>query len=388
MKMMSRYSIVAGFAAVSALGSAQVPDLLSALDAGGRAMGMGGAGNITGADTLSGYYNPAGLGYIDRSQVGVVLRNLPESTTAVSGPFAPISQQQFSTEGSSGPLALTHAGVALPLKERSGRSKGTVSLGLTLGGFIHDTRTSNNLSSGALTVRNYRELTKIRTDLLTLSYGRSNEAQNFNWGVGLVYATTGVLNNRQGDLFDGSNNVVGNVDSSLDETGTGFGVVAGIQYVPGSQPNSIFGLTFHSEINLTGNSNSQDIYDKIPARISAGFATRKDGLRGGRDYLVLGAEVEHLFSGGPSPFGGTRDAQTRLGAGLEYTYNAQFGRVPVRVGYSWVPSAGDHFNDRSGLVYGLGFRPNGSDLSLDLNWGDPDTGGRDFSFGVSYKVKR
>ncbi|MCB8933104.1 MAG: hypothetical protein M9921_00395 [Fimbriimonadaceae bacterium] len=388
MKMMRRYSFVAVVAAVSALGSAQIPDVLSALDAGGRAMGMGGAGNITGADTLSGYNNPAGLGYVDRTQVGVVLRNLPESKTAVTGPFAPLSQQQFSTTGSGGPLALTHAGVAMPLKDRSGRSKGTVSLGITLGGFLHDVRTSNNLSSGALTVRNYSELTKIRTDVVTLSFGKTNEAQNFNWGVGVMYATTGILDRRRGQLFDGSNNVVGDVDSDVDETGTGFGVVAGVQYVPRNQPNSIFGLSFHSEINLSGNSNSQDLYDKVPARISAGFATRRDGLRGGRDYLVLGAEVEHLFSGGPSPFGGTRDAQTRFGAGLEYTYNAQFGRVPIRVGYSWNPSAGDHFDDRSGLVYGIGYRPNGSDLSLDLNWGDPDTGGRDFSFGVSYKVKR
>lgn len=388
MNKTSRHWIVAGLATFSTLGYAQVPDVLSALDAGGRAMGMGGAGNITGADTLSGYNNPAGLGYVDRAQVGVVLRNLPESKTSVSGPFAPISQQQFSTDGSSGPLALTHAGYAMPLRDRSGRSKGTVSLGITLGGFLHDTRTSNNLSSGALTVRNYRELTKIRTDVVTLSFGRTNEEQSFNWGVGLMYATTGVLDRRRGQLFDSSNNVVGNVDSDIDETGNGFGVVAGIQYVPRNQPNSIFGLSFHSEINLSGNSNSKDLYDKIPARLSAGFATRRDGLRGGRDYLVLGLEAEHLFSGGPSPFGGSRDSQTRFGAGLEYTYTGQFGKVPIRVGYSWNPSAGDHFNDRSGLVYGIGYRPNGSDLSLDVNWGDPDTGGRDFSFAVSYKVKR
>ena len=55
MSKLNRYSFLAGLVALPVVGVAQVPDVLSALDAGGRAMGMGGAGNITGADTTSGY---------------------------------------------------------------------------------------------------------------------------------------------------------------------------------------------------------------------------------------------------------------------------------------------------------------------------------------------
>ena len=386
MSNLNRYSFLAGLMALPVVGVAQVPDVLSALDAGGRAMGMGGAGNITGADTTSGLYNPAGLGYIDKTQVGFVVRNLPESNTIVTGPFAPISQQQFTTVGSRGPQGLSHAGVAMPL--RGNAANGVVSLGVTLGGYIHDRRTSTGLASGALTVRNYNELFKSRTDFVTLSYGKTNASQNFNWGVGLVYARNGILNVRRGDLFDSSNNLVGNVDAEVDETGTGFGIVAGIQYVPKGQPNTLFGLSVRSEIDLNGNPGTNDLYDKIPAQINLGFAKRRDGLRGGRDYLVFGAEAQHLFSGGPSPFGGTRDAQTNLGLGIEYSYNAQWGRVPIRVGYNWIPSAGDHFSDRNSLVYGFGFRPNGSNVAVDVNWGDPDVGGRDFSISLSYKVKK
>jgi hypothetical protein len=267
-------------------------------------------------------------------------------------------------------------------------SKGTVALGLTLGGYLHDRRTSNNLPSGALTVRDYDELLKSRTDFVTLSFGKTNTAQNFNWGVGLVYARNGILNTRRGNLYDSGNNIVGNVDSDVDETGTGFGLVAGIQYVPKGQPNTMVGLSVRNEINLSGNPGTSDLYDRIPARISLGFATRREGMRGGRDFLVFGGEAQHSFSGGPSPFGGTRDAQTTIGLGVEYSYNAEWGHVPVRVGYNWIPSAGSHFGDRNSLVYGIGFRPNGSNIAFDVNWGDPEVGGRDFSVSVSYKVKK
>ncbi|MGE0001848.1 MAG: hypothetical protein AB7T05_07245, partial [Fimbriimonadaceae bacterium] len=43
---------------------AQIPDLLNALDAGGRSMGAGGATGVTDANTLSTYHNPAGLAFV------------------------------------------------------------------------------------------------------------------------------------------------------------------------------------------------------------------------------------------------------------------------------------------------------------------------------------
>ena len=61
---------------LSSAATAQVPDLLNALDAGGRAMGLGGANNATNVDTLSAFYNPAALAYLDTGAAG---SRLPQS---------------------------------------------------------------------------------------------------------------------------------------------------------------------------------------------------------------------------------------------------------------------------------------------------------------------
>ena len=113
---------------------AQVPDLVNAFDAGGRAVGMGGVTNVTGSDTLSGYYNPAGLGFVTRPTIGITFRNMPESRSVVSGDIGPTGTQRFSTTGQSGSTGLGHAGLAFPLKGRNGSSNGTVALTLTKGG--------------------------------------------------------------------------------------------------------------------------------------------------------------------------------------------------------------------------------------------------------------
>ncbi|KXK14322.1 MAG: hypothetical protein UZ18_ATM001001770 [Armatimonadetes bacterium OLB18] len=55
---------------VPAVALGQVPDVVDALDAGGRAMGLGGAIYQTGADTVSTALNPAGLGFVNRPTVG------------------------------------------------------------------------------------------------------------------------------------------------------------------------------------------------------------------------------------------------------------------------------------------------------------------------------
>src|SRR3954467_8754289 len=79
--------VILGAATLATPTLAQVPDLLNALDAGGRAMGMGGALYPTSSDTFSSYYNPAGLGYVSKGTVGVAFRNMPKSRTTASGDF-------------------------------------------------------------------------------------------------------------------------------------------------------------------------------------------------------------------------------------------------------------------------------------------------------------
>ena len=127
---------------------AQIPDLLNALDAGGRAMAMGGANNATNVDTLATYYNPAALAYLDTKAVGLVYRNLPRSRTTLSGDRSDFDQ---STDGQSGGQTITHAGFAAPVRELLGRGSGTIGISYTVGGYTDDVATATTLTHDALT---------------------------------------------------------------------------------------------------------------------------------------------------------------------------------------------------------------------------------------------
>src|SRR5690348_16132762 len=123
--------VILGAATMATPTLAQVPDLLNALDSGGRAMGMGGALYPTSSDTLSSYYNPAGLGYVAQTTVGIAARNLPQSHTTVSGDF---NNPNLSSKGVIGNKEITHFGVILPF------AKGGLGLSYTVGGYIDDRR--------------------------------------------------------------------------------------------------------------------------------------------------------------------------------------------------------------------------------------------------------
>jgi hypothetical protein len=356
----------------------QVPDTLTSLDPGGRPMGMAGVGYLTGGDTFSSYFNPAGLGFLQRSIIGIAFRNLPSTRSLATGDF---DDQDLSSEGETGGRGLSHVGFTLPWK-----GGGTIGFAVTLGGYVDETRTGNNLPSGTLTIRNYREEVRARTDFINVSYGRGNTEQTFNWGIGFVYALQGIRNRQIGDIFDG-NTQVGLLDVDNNETGNGFGFIAGIQMTPRRQPNTSFGFSYRSEIDLDNNTNTAQLYDKIPARLSAGFATRRDGIRGGGDYIVLGAEAHHFFKANRSSLLDRGVDQTTFGVGLEYNYVAGFGRLPIRVGFQAVPSGGNNFASRNSLTFGVGYRPANSDLSVDLNFGKPERGGTDMSLTLSFKFK-
>lgn len=367
----------AGAVLLSPLALAQIPDSVTSLDPGGRQMGLGGVGYLTGADTFSSYFNPAGLGYISRTRVAAAFRNLPQSRSLASGDF---NDQTLLSTGETGARGLSHVGFALP----SGR--GTLGIALTLGGFMDDTRAGSGLVSGGLTVNNYLERIKVRTDFVSVGYGQASGDQTFSWGASALLALTGVTNRQTGDLVDGNGNTVGTLDVDNDETGTGVGFVAGVQFSPRNRPNMSLGFSFRSEINLSGNDNTASVYDKIPARLAGGIVMRKDGLRGGRDFLVYGAEVQHFLAGGNSSLV-DRKAQTTAGFGFEYNYIGGFGSLPIRVGFQAVPSGGNGFGSRNAFTFGIGYRPGGSDLSIDVNFGRPEGGGSDMSLSVGYRFK-
>ena len=84
---LARKLSVIGLAALSSAAFSQVPDMVTAIDAGGRAMGAGSAFNLSSVSTLAATYNPAALGYIRRPEIGAAMRTLPTTTTSVSGPL-------------------------------------------------------------------------------------------------------------------------------------------------------------------------------------------------------------------------------------------------------------------------------------------------------------
>lgn len=357
-----------------AVAHAQVPDLVTALDAGGRAMGMGGATNATGSDTQSAYYNPAGLGYLNRKQIGATVRNLPKSQSLVSGDLR--TGRTLTTEGMAGPKALSHLGVALPLKGRNGSSNGTVSVAYTTGGVIRDERNgTSGLTEGGVATPFYYELLENRTDFLSIAYGKTSKDYSFNWGAALLYAM-----NHQSDFT--TNTTEGT--QSYDEKANGWGGLFGIQFVPKGMPNLSFGASYRTAINLKGDNL---LYSKIPARLEGGVAWRKDGLRHGQDFLVAGVEVQHFFEGNPSPLFDRRP-QTMLGFGVEYDYNDSSFRVPLRVGYNYLPSSSFEYGSRNTLTFGIGYRPSNTDWGVDLNFAKPQHGSLDFALSILYRFGR
>jgi hypothetical protein len=356
--------------ALAACASSQIPDLLTALDAGGRAMGLGGATYATDSSTFSANANPAGLGYINRAQYSVAYRNLPESRSQVSGDF---NDPDFDTDLKQGGFGMTHVGYAFPM------GRGALGVSYTRSGFIRDERFGNGLSDGALTVNNYEELFRSQTDLFTLAYGASSGGGTTNYGVGVVVANQYILNRQDYDLFNGST-FVGSVSADNSGTGLGFGVVAGVMMSVGG--NTSFGMSAQSPIDLSGNAETSGYLDRIPGRVSAGFATRNDNARG--EYVIYAVQATHYFGGqGNKVF--PRDSYTSFSGGLEYGLNRWNARVPIRLGYAVVPKGGDGFRDRDAFTFGVGYRPNGSDFSLDLSFAKPIDGNAiDIALSLTY----
>lgn len=374
---MNQRLLISAFGVLATAGAfAQVPDLVTAFDAGGRAMGMGGASYQTGSDTLSNYYNPAGLAFIDRSMLGITFRNFPQSRTVVTGDIGPAGTQRLDSTGDKGPTGMGHAGLAIPIKNRAGGNKGVIAISTTAGGQLRDERVGGaGLQEGGIAANGYSQLIKSDTDFVNLSYASGATDGSFAYGLGVVYAINRQVNNRLAPsgltLFDAQ--------------ATGIGIQGGVITSPKDNPDLSFGLSLRSPISLKSGGNSPLIYSRIPGRIAAGLAMRRDGFRSdNKDFMVLAADIQHFFGGSESQFI-DRNAQTVLGAGLEYHYSFGGYRVPLRLGYSFVPAGGDFYGRRNSFTFGLGVRPVSNDWAIDVNFGRPSEGGSDLSVGFTYK---
>lgn len=382
MKLTSHLLLVlVGSTVIVVPASAQVPDLLNALDAGGRAMGMGGANNATNVDTLATYYNPAALAYLDTKEVGLVYRNLPESSTRLSGSRANPNE---SSDGESGGRTISHAGFAAPVRELFGRGSGTIGFSYTLGGFIDDEARAASLSDDPLTLVNYRLRRKARSAFYSVSYGKAVNS-GLSYGLGLVLASQQIDYSESASAFDGNTQIpFGNTGES--STGTGLGVIGGLLYTPAASPRWTLGLSLRSPIELSGNGSTSSDYDTIPGRGILGATYRVEGFRDGKDYVLLGGQLQQFFGGDSSALF-DRNSQTVFGLGAEYNVGIEQGRIPLRVGFATVNDGGNGFSSRNSFTFGFGLRPNQIPLGLDVSYAVPQNGGYDFSISASYRFK-
>jgi len=383
-----RKSFVAtlALAVVSASAQAQVQDMLTTFDAGGSAMGMGGSLQVTTSDTLSSYYNPAGLGYINSHQFGLNYRNLPKSFTASTGSY---QDRVTLSNGTPGPKALSHIGLAFPIgKIGKHKSSGVLGISYTVGGQLDDQESSNLLTvtPGVLGLANYTRDRSSQSDFINLAYGQVNSAQTMSFGVAFDYLKQHTSLVESGTFVDGSNNPTGaNLNTNLSDDGYGYGATIGVQGLASGRGNASWGASYRTPIEIKGADNTSSEYGRIPGRLLGGLAFRQDNLRGGRDYAVFGAQVGY-YSGGKSSANFDRStSQTTVGVGMEYSIVNSAGRIPLRLGYLTVPSGGSGFAARNTFTYGLGYRPMDNKFALDANFAAPQNGGFDASFTLSLR---
>lgn len=353
---------------------AQIPDLLTAFDAGGRAMGTGGGLAGTSTSTRAILDNPAGIGYTSAATTGLTFRNLTESRSIISGNFR---DPDFRVDGQSGQRSVTHAGVALPM----GRM-GVLGISYQLGGFIRDTRVGNNLPDGELTVRNFRETLVAKSDFFTISLARAREDFSSAWGFGVVLANQYVRNRQTYQLFRADNSEV--PTTPLDNRGTsyGVGVVAGYQSNVGSGRS--IGLSLRSPISLQGGDEVAGYYRRIPGKASLGVAQR---VKRGDDFFLVALQGDYYFGGDEGKIL-SRENQLAFGGGIEYYFKYRNATIPLRVGFRSVGDGGDGFSSLSGFTFGFGYQPDGSPFNLDVDLGSNSTGNMDMSLALTYRISK
>jgi hypothetical protein len=375
--MMKRILMIS-LGAIGTTGSAfaQIPDLLNTIDAGSRSMGAGGAFGVTSADTSSILSNPAGIGFISSRKFGFSIRNMPQSETQM---FGSLSNPTLSSKGIAGKNQIAHFGYAMPMK-----NGGTFGFSYQVGGYLDDFRSGTNITSGSNTIT-YQEQIRAKTDFYTFSFGKANTDGNKSIGYGLAVANLN-LTNRQNGFIPGNPPTL-LIESDESASTWGVGLVAGFQTIPTSRPNTTFGGSIRTPIKLGSNSFSSPLYSTIPGQVTLGMATRKDNFRGKEDFLVTGIQGSYYFGGSGSGIF-DRSNQLVLGIGAEYNIVQEDFNLPIRIGFSRIASGGSQFADRNTLTFGVGFHPTTTPWSVDVNYGFPRNGGRDFSVLLNYRFQK
>jgi hypothetical protein len=342
---------------------AQIPDLVSTFEMGGKAIGMGGGIYSNLGDPTSSYWNPAGLSSIQTPVFQMDFRNRPLTESTFEG-----SLENFESSGqvNFGHQAVGFIGVAFPFG-----SQGTVALSYALGGYAREKGFGTQMTSSSFPGIELDVTTDFKhaSEFFTLAYSK-RMSDTMSVGIGLIGARENISDFRIIETTESKELLE---SGGFTDSGFGFGGIVGIIFTPPQNPNVSFGASFRSEISLN-NLNEGALYiKKIPARVQGGLAYRVDGFRGGQDYLVGGVDVMYIL---PANKGLELEnkGQFSAGLGVEYNWNQSFGIVPFRIGFRTVNRATnsefgnrtDAFRARQSFSLGVGIRPKTGDYSADL----------------------
>ncbi len=339
---------------------AQIPDLMSFFEMGGRGAGMGGALYSNATDVSASYWNPAGLRWVRQASGEFNFRNRPTTDTRLTGTFINPDREGRVGYGSE---AFTFAGIAYPMKN------GTLGFSFAVGGYAREfARNDGNLSSGdpgdPTFVDRQIELLRVVTEFYTLAWG--TERGSLGLGIGLVAARQSVSERVLIRTIPGGTGDPIETSTDFSDSAVGFGGIVGIQYAP-PEANYSVGISYRTEIDLDTEGAMSLYTDKVPARIQGGVVWRVDGLRGGEDYLIGGIDAAFFPKTNESRVL-SRDDQFTGGVGLEYNIAQPFGYIPVRFGYRGVEKAASGFSDRNVFTFGVGYRPHKEAYAIDLSF--------------------
>jgi hypothetical protein len=182
-------------------------------------------------------------------------------------------------------------------------------------------------------------------------------------GAGIVFARETVMNSSRIQLFQNGNPIQSPDPTDSKEDATGIGAIVGAQFTSG--PNTSFGISLRSPISLSGLDELSSYSDTIPGRLQAGMLYRKDGMRGGKDFLIAGFDVAYFFKANDGKVL-KRDGHVSGGVGFEYNLSQRFGWVPIRLGVHATSKGGPGFTQRNIVTFGLGYRPHSGNMWIDL----------------------
>lgn len=355
-KARTRLALFLTLALAGSQAASQIPDLFDAFEMGGRSLGMGGGMYSNAADPSASYWNPANLSLIGEGQVELNFRNLPTSSTALSGR---LDDPDEDGSGAFGSYSITFGGFALPIGRR-----GTLGFSYARGGFVNDRRRGERLDGDGVFV-DIDDVLRVTNEFFTVAWGLPTRGRT-NVGVGLVIARQHILSDTFRRIDDGQETTVVD-DPAVTDEGIGVGGIIGVQITPAGNPNVSFGISYRTPVEVDMDKLGA-ISDEIPGRLQAGFVWRRDGLRGGRDYLIGGVDGTWYFEANRDKSGGLkRNGHAAAGIGIEYNWAQNFGYVPIRLGFRVVQDAGEGFSSRSAFTFGIGYRPFEADYWLDLN---------------------